>query len=95
VDHWYLVWFISIVYVPAHVFSNSFSHADAEFKMDVRITPVFMFGAILLFLLFIAALYPVSVLTQSSLTLGVLKANEEDSETLSAIDLIKKSLPFF
>jgi hypothetical protein len=64
-------------------------------RMDVRTTPVFMLGGILLFLLFIVALYPVSVLTQSSLTLGVLHANEENGETLSAMDLIKKSLPFF
>jgi len=63
-------------------------------RMDVGSASVLMIGSLLLFYLFIMALYPISVLTQSSLTIGVLNANEE-GETLSAIDLVKKSLPFF
>lgn len=54
-----------------------------------------MIGLVILLLLFILVLYPVSVLSQTSLTLGVLNANEEKTENLSVMDLIKRSFPFF
>ncbi|HLO16585.1 MAG TPA: hypothetical protein VK206_17260 [Anaerolineales bacterium] len=57
--------------------------------------PVFLVGFIILFFLFMLVLYPTSVLAQTSITLGVLNANEENAEKLSAMDLIKRSLPFF
>ena len=49
---------------------------------------------IVIFPLFMLVLYPVSVLAQTSLTLGVLNAEQND-ERFSARELIKRSLPFF
>jgi hypothetical protein len=57
--------------------------------------PIFLVGFIIFFSLFMLVLYPTSVLAQTSITLGVLNANEENAERLSAMDLIKGSLPFF
>jgi hypothetical protein len=64
-------------------------------SLDMKSALIFMIGMGILVLLFIVVLYPVSVFVQSSLTLGILNANEEGSEPLSAMDLIKKSVPFF
>lgn len=51
-------------------------------------------GYIIAFLLFMLALYPVSVLTQTALTLGILDV-EQDTELFSASELLKRSFPFF
>src|SRR6266498_523268 len=61
-----------------------------------NLTPVILFlaGFGIVFLLFVLALYPISVLTQTSLTLGILDAND-GNEPLSVRELVKKSLPFF
>lgn len=45
-------------------------------------------------LLFMLALYPLSTLAQTSLTLGVMEVQKGD-ERLSVSDLLKRSLPFF
>ncbi len=49
---------------------------------------------ILGFVLFMLLMYPISVLAQTSLTLGVLDADRQEERT-SLSDLIKRSLPFF
>jgi len=54
----------------------------------------FLVGFIIVFSLFMLVLYPTSVLTQTSLTLGILRADQDD-EHISASELIKRSLPFF
>jgi len=64
-------------------------------KTDVRPLLGVMIGLIIALLLFILVLYPVSVLSQTSITLGVLNANNDNSNNLSATDLIKQSRPFF
>jgi len=51
-------------------------------------------GYIIAFLLFMLALYPISVLTQTAVTLGILEV-DQDNEHFSASELIKRSLPFF
>jgi len=53
-----------------------------------------MGGTIFILIIFMLVLYPASVLTHTSLTLGVLNANQ-DGEYLSASELIKRSFPFF
>ena len=64
-------------------------------KTDVRPLLGVMIGLIIALLLFILVLYPVSVLSQTSITLGVLNANNDNSNNLSATDLIKQSRRFF
>jgi len=64
-------------------------------KTDVRPLLGVMIGLIIALLLFILVFYPVSVLSQTSITLGVLNANNDNSDNLSATDLIKQSRPFF
>ena len=64
-------------------------------KTDVRPLLGVMIGLIIALLLFISVSYPVSVLSQTSITLGVLIANNDNSDNLSATDLIKQSRPFF
>ena len=64
-------------------------------KTDVRPLLGVMIGLIIALLLFILVFYPVSVLSQTSITLGVLSANNDNSDNLSATDLIKQSRPFF
>jgi len=51
-------------------------------------------GYIIAFLLFMLALYPMSVFAQTAVTLGILHV-DKDNEHFSASDLIKRSLPFF
>jgi len=51
-------------------------------------------GYIIAFLLFMLALYPISVLTQTAATLGILDVNQDNAD-FSASELIKRSLPFF
>ncbi len=63
-------------------------------KIDLRPVLILIAGYIIALLLFMLVLYPISVLVQTSVTLGVLNANQ-DSENLTAIDLIKRSFPFF
>ncbi len=63
-------------------------------KIDLRAVLVLIVVYALLFLLFTIVLYPMSVLAQTSVTLGVLNANE-DGENISVIDLLKRSFPFF
>ncbi len=61
-------------------------------NMDLAL--VFLGIFVLVFFLFVLILYPVSVLAQTSLTLGVLDA-EQGGEHFSVSELIKRSLPFF
>jgi hypothetical protein len=63
-------------------------------KIDLRFVLVLMVVYVIVFLLFIVGLYPIRVLMQTSITLGVLNANE-DGENSPASDLIRRSLPFF
>jgi hypothetical protein len=63
-------------------------------KIDSRAVLVLIVVYAILFLLFTIVLYPMSVLVQISVTLGVLNANE-DGENISATDLLKRSFPFF
>ena len=60
------------------------------------LTPVmgFTIGLAVVLLLYFLALYPLSVITQTSITLGVLSANE-GGESLRVMDLFKRSFPFF
>lgn len=51
-------------------------------------------GYIIAFLLFMLALYPISVLTQTAATLGILDVDQDNAD-FSASELIKRSLPFF
>lgn len=60
--------------------------------MDLVLPALAVF--IVIFSLFMLVLYPVSVLAQTSLTLGVLNAEQND-ERFSARELLKRSLPFF
>jgi hypothetical protein len=64
-------------------------------KTDLKPLVGIMIGLIIFLLLFMLALYPISVLAQTSLTLGVLNANKDNRENLSAMDLVKRSFPFF
>src|SRR5512146_356284 len=59
-----------------------------------ELTPVVILGFFVVVLLFMLVLYPVSVLAQTSLTLGILDA-EVDHEDLSVGELIRRSMPFF
>jgi len=63
-------------------------------RIDLRVVLPLIVVYTILFLLFMIVLYPMSVLAQTSVTLGVLNANE-DGEDISAVDLLKRSLPFF
>jgi hypothetical protein len=63
-------------------------------KIDLSSVLVLMVVYVITFLLYIVVLYPMSVLAQTSVTLGVLNANE-DGENLSGVDLLKRSFPFF
>ena len=63
-------------------------------RMDLIPILILIAGYIIAFLLFMLALYPISVLTQTAVTLGILDA-DQDSEHFSASELIKRSLPFF
>src|SRR5262245_42236560 len=56
--------------------------------------PVLLVTWIGLFGLFFLASFPLSAIAQSSITVGVLQANQ-DKEKLSIGELIKESLPFF
>ena len=64
-------------------------------RTDLKPVLGVMLGLIIALLLFILALYPISVLAQTSITLGVLNANEDNHQNPTAMDLIKRSLPFF
>lgn len=61
-------------------------------RMDLVLPALAVF--IVIFSLFMLVLYPVSVFAQTSLTLGVLNV-EQDQERFSAVELLKKSVPFF
>jgi hypothetical protein len=61
-------------------------------SMDLM--PALIAGYIIAFLLFLLAMYPISVLTQTAITLGVLDA-DQDGEKSSLSELLKRSLPFF
>ncbi len=61
-------------------------------RMDLA--PVVLVGFILAFILFMLVLYPISVLAQTSLTLGVLDVEQKD-EGLSVRELLQRSLPYF
>ena len=61
-------------------------------RMDLM--PVLIAGFIIAFLLFFLVLYPISVFAQTSATLGIIDA-DQDNEHFSASELIKRSLPFF
>jgi hypothetical protein len=63
-------------------------------KTDLRSVFVLMVGFFIVLFLFIVALYPMSVLAQTSVTLGVLNANKDD-ENISVMELMKRSFPFF
>jgi len=63
-------------------------------KIDLRPILILMVVYIIVFLLFIVVLYPIHVLVQTSLTLGVLDATE-NGQNISAIDLLSRSFPFF
>jgi hypothetical protein len=63
-------------------------------RIDSMPIAVFTAGFFAVILLFMLVLYPVSVLTQTSLTLGVLDV-EQGAERLSIPELLKRSLPFF
>jgi hypothetical protein len=56
--------------------------------------PTFAPGYIVALLLFFVAMLPLSVITQTSITLGVIDA-EQNREHLSLKELIKRGLPFF
>jgi hypothetical protein len=56
--------------------------------------PALIAGYIIAFLLFLLATYPISVLAQTAITLGVLDA-DQDGEKSSLSELLKRSLPFF
>lgn len=57
-------------------------------------TPVLLIAWIGIFLLFFLATFPLSAITQASVTLGALQAIQ-GKEKLSISELIKKSLPFW
>jgi hypothetical protein len=51
-------------------------------------------GWVVFFLAFMLIMYPVSVLTQTSLTMGILEVEQKQTE-LSVMEAIKRGLPFF
>ena len=97
-----VLWLIGIAFgfLTSMVFPLMFSPMlfpllTQDSRINMRSAPGFMIGFIVLLFLFFVALYPIGVLTQSSLTLGILNADRADSENLSAMDLLKRSRPFF
>ena len=63
-------------------------------KSASSLMPILMVAFIVFFFLFMLAMYPISVIAQTSITLGVLGA-VRDEERLPLRDLIKNSFPFF
>ncbi|RPI93010.1 MAG: hypothetical protein EHM40_11260 [Chloroflexi bacterium] len=61
-------------------------------RMDLALP--FLAGFAVVFLLFMLALYPLSTLAQTSLTLGVVDV-QQGGERLSVSELLRRSLPFF
>ena len=97
-----VLWIISIVMglftsilFPLMVSPLLFPILMQNSRMHGSAVLVVMIGLVIAVALFFLTLYPISVLVQTSITLGVLNANEDKPENLSSRDLIQRSLPFF
>ena len=82
---------LPLVFIPA--FALLMSGSLGEFGRFAT-EPWFFLIFIVAFLVFILALYPLSVLINGALSLGVLRA-ERGEEKLYFMELIRESLPFF
>ena len=82
---------IPLALIPA--FAPLVSGGSGQFERFVR-EPWFFLIFIVIFLVFMLALYPLSVIVNGALSVGVLRAERGD-EKLSFMELIQESLPFF
>jgi hypothetical protein len=82
---------IPLALIPA--FAPLISGGAGQFERFVR-EPWFFLIFIAIFFVFMLALYPLSVLFNGALSVGVLRAERGD-EKLSFMELIRESLPFF
>jgi hypothetical protein len=82
---------LPLVFIP--VFVPLMTGGAGQFERFVR-EPWFFLIFIVIFLVFLLALYPLSVLVNGALSIGVLRA-ERGEEKLSFMELIRESLPFF
>jgi hypothetical protein len=83
--------FVALMF-PLMFLSFLFPVFARESRMDLVLAA--LVGFIAIFALFMLILYPVSVFTQTSLTLGVLNV-EQDQERFSVRELLRRSVPFF
>lgn len=88
-----IVSFLLIPLALIPVFAPLISGGSGQFERFVR-EPWFFLIFIAIFFVFMLALYPVSVLVNGALSVGVLRA-ERGEEKLSFMELIRESLPFF
>jgi hypothetical protein len=82
---------IPLALIPA--FAPLVSGRTGQFERFVR-EPWFFLIFIAIFIVFMLVLYPLSVLVNGALSVGVLRAERGD-EKLSFMELIRESLPFF
>src|SRR6185369_7359685 len=89
-----VLWIISIVMglftsilFPLMVSPLLFPILMQNSRMHGSAVLVVMIGLVIAVALFFLTLYPISVLVQTSITLGVLNANEDKPENLSSRDL--------
>jgi hypothetical protein len=61
---------------------------------DMRFTPLFGGAYFVILALVMLVMYPLSVITQTSITMGVLHL-EQENESLSLMEMVKRGLPFF
>lgn len=83
--------FVALMF-PLMFLSFLFPVFARQSRMDLALAA--LVGFIAIFALFMLILYPVSVFTQTSLTLGILNV-EQDQERFSARELLRRSVPFF
>lgn len=92
----FLQTFVSLLLIPLALIpalAPLISGGSGQFERFVR-EPWFFLIFIIIFFVFMLALYPLSVLINGALSVGVLRAERGD-ETLSFMELIHESLPFF
>lgn len=88
-----IVSFLLIPLALIPVITPLISGGSGQFERFAR-EPWFFLIFIVIFFVFMLALYPLSVLTNGALSVGVLHA-ERGEEKLSFMELIRESVPFF
>jgi hypothetical protein len=92
----FLQTFVSLLLIPLALIpalAPLISGGSGQLERFVR-EPWFFLIFIVIFFVFMLALYPLTVLVNGALSVGVLRAERGD-EKLSFMDLIRESLPFF